>query len=483
LFGPGLPDPSQTALTDVLDGQNRATLTATVTSTDGIIPQGTVTFYLDRAELGVVGLQNGQAGFTTDVLPAGQHTFTAVYSGDASHNISIGQADPDVGAAPVPSFSVNPPVKGSSLASDHGMAPVGPRGMVSPATVGANPGPATSRTASSHNPASVNSGAAQLVQGRTQTTLAASADAQDQVNLVATVSANGAIPLDGSVAFYQGTALLAISPLRGGQAQATTGALTVGRYALTAVYLGDDFHQGSHDNIDLHVQARTDSHLEVDPGAALKGRAVSLRARVSRADGSAPEGTMDFRARGQHATIDLGRAAVGPDGTARLTATFTAAGPQLITATFTPASADDTPSTSAPILIQVRDGSPLGAMAAYRTVIARRGGIGAGPDRGSPASPAAIRSTGRQSTSGIAGTTDRVKILPQGSVPPVPDAVVVFDEALGRWAESQVGDDYADLAVAMLSDVDPASVRGGHEPASGVQVTDHHEPVHHRRPL
>jgi acrosin len=104
LFGPAVPDSTQTTLAAALDGQNQATLTATVTSSDGITPQGTVSFYQGTGLLGTVTLQDGLAGFTTDVLPPGQYTFTAVYSGDTGHNISVGSVDVSVAAALVPAL-------------------------------------------------------------------------------------------------------------------------------------------------------------------------------------------------------------------------------------------------------------------------------------------------------------------------------------------------------------------------------------------
>jgi hypothetical protein len=62
------------------------TLTANVTSTGAAMPTGTVTFLLDGSTtLGAAALNSsGQAIFTTTGLPAGTHSITAVYSGDAA---------------------------------------------------------------------------------------------------------------------------------------------------------------------------------------------------------------------------------------------------------------------------------------------------------------------------------------------------------------------------------------------------------------
>jgi hypothetical protein len=93
LSGPGVPDSSQTTLAATLNGQGQAVLTATVSATDGIQPQGTVAFYQGETLLGIIVLQDGVAQFTTGFLPPGQYTFNAVYSGDPNHNISVGTTD------------------------------------------------------------------------------------------------------------------------------------------------------------------------------------------------------------------------------------------------------------------------------------------------------------------------------------------------------------------------------------------------------
>jgi autotransporter-associated beta strand protein len=57
------------------------TFTATVTSTSGTPPTGTVQFRTGAAVLGSVPLTAGQAAFTTAGLAAGSHSITAVYGG------------------------------------------------------------------------------------------------------------------------------------------------------------------------------------------------------------------------------------------------------------------------------------------------------------------------------------------------------------------------------------------------------------------
>jgi acrosin len=90
LSGPGVPDATTTAVGATRNSTGTATLSVQVGATDGVLPQGTVALYDGSVLLGVVTLVNGKALLTTGVLPAGNHTFTAVYSGDTKHNISVG---------------------------------------------------------------------------------------------------------------------------------------------------------------------------------------------------------------------------------------------------------------------------------------------------------------------------------------------------------------------------------------------------------
>jgi hypothetical protein len=61
------------------------TLTATVV---GLTPTGSVTFQQGTAALATVALVSGRATFTSSGLPAGSHTITAVYGGDANNGPS-----------------------------------------------------------------------------------------------------------------------------------------------------------------------------------------------------------------------------------------------------------------------------------------------------------------------------------------------------------------------------------------------------------
>jgi hypothetical protein len=74
-------------------------LTATVSSTGGGTPSGTVAFQEGSTVLGTSTLSDGAATHSATSLRAGDHTITAVYSGDANFQGSI---------SPVLTQTVNP---------------------------------------------------------------------------------------------------------------------------------------------------------------------------------------------------------------------------------------------------------------------------------------------------------------------------------------------------------------------------------------
>jgi uncharacterized delta-60 repeat protein len=81
-----------TQLSFAVDSDQGAIFTATVASAAGI-PNGTVTFKNDGVIIAAgsdVALNSGQASCAVPALPAGTHTFTAEYSGEANFNASNG---------------------------------------------------------------------------------------------------------------------------------------------------------------------------------------------------------------------------------------------------------------------------------------------------------------------------------------------------------------------------------------------------------
>jgi hypothetical protein len=96
--------PSETVLTtsgSPSSGGQPVTFTATVTSTNGTIPDGEmVTFYDKETQLGSVPLASETAAYTTSSLTVGTHVIKATYAGDATFKSSSGTVRQVVGKYP-----------------------------------------------------------------------------------------------------------------------------------------------------------------------------------------------------------------------------------------------------------------------------------------------------------------------------------------------------------------------------------------------
>jgi hypothetical protein len=151
--------------------------TATVTSSFGTIPDGSlVTFYDKTTAIGTSATAGGIAAFTTSILPAKTHTIKATYAGDVTFQPSSGMVTQIVNKYPtttVLSSSLNP--------SLHGQA----------------------------------------------------------VIFTATVTPSGLNPPTGTVKFLDGTTTLGTAILSGATATLTKSTLAVGTHPVTAQYLGD----------------------------------------------------------------------------------------------------------------------------------------------------------------------------------------------------------------------------------------------------
>ena len=152
------------------------TFTATVTSTDGAIPDGEpVAFYDGTTMLASVGLVGGTAAYTTSALSAKTHTIKATYAGDATFLPSTGSAKQVVNK-----YSTTTALSSSPNPSAYGQA----------------------------------------------------------VTFMATLTSAGPVPT-GNVRFKDGTSTIGSALLSGGVATLTKPKLAVGTHAITAQYLGD----------------------------------------------------------------------------------------------------------------------------------------------------------------------------------------------------------------------------------------------------
>jgi len=88
-------------------GRTKATVTATVTGVDGAPAKGTVAIDDGTRQLGSVFLNAQGQATTVLALPAGEHTLSAVYGGDAAHQSSMSAvADVQAQATTTPDFQI-----------------------------------------------------------------------------------------------------------------------------------------------------------------------------------------------------------------------------------------------------------------------------------------------------------------------------------------------------------------------------------------
>jgi hypothetical protein len=206
-------------------------------------PSGTVRFFDGPTLVGSGTLTSGSASLTTAGLAAGSHTIQATYDGDASFETGSGSASHTVNsAAATPSIAI----------------------------------------ASNHNPASVG----------------------QSVTLTATLVMSAG-PVNGTVQFYDGAALLGSSSIVSGSATFTTTAFAAGSHAITVRYLGSASAPPVISGV--FVQAvgasgwknRTSSAtLSASPNPSSVGASVTLTATISGSNGT-PAGAVLFMVNGQ----------------------------------------------------------------------------------------------------------------------------------------------------------------------------------------
>ena len=206
-------------------------------------PGGIVRFFDGATLLGSSTLSDGSASLTTAGLTAGVHTIEARYDGDASFETSSGSASHTVNsAAATPSITI----------------------------------------ASNRNPSSVG----------------------QSVTLTANLSMTAG-PVNGTVQFYDGAALLGTSTIVSGSATFTTTAFAAGSHAITVRYLGSP--SAPPVIFGVFVQAvgasgwknRTSStSLSASPNPSALGATVTLTATITGSSG-APAGAVLFMVNGQ----------------------------------------------------------------------------------------------------------------------------------------------------------------------------------------
>jgi parallel beta-helix repeat protein/predicted outer membrane repeat protein len=180
-------------------------ITATLSTTGGGTPTGSVTFSEGGSTLGAGTLSGGVASISISILGTGSHSITATYAGDSSFSgssASYTQIVNQAGTTTSLSADHNPAVYGQSVTFTATVAP-----LATNAAPGALPAPGGGRAP-----------------GRRLT---------------------GGAPPTGTVTFSEGATILGTGTLSSGAATFGTSALGVGSHTITATYSGDGNYTAS----------------------------------------------------------------------------------------------------------------------------------------------------------------------------------------------------------------------------------------------
>jgi len=260
------------------------TFSAQVSST-GATPTGTVEFANGSTPIGEATLSGGVATFTTNKLPAGADSITAVYGATASFlgstSAPLSQSVMQAATATLPASSIDPSTLGQSVTL---------RAIVTSA--------------------------------------------------YATPIPNGEI-----VTFYDGTAVIGTGTLdAAGAAFLSTSSLAVGSHSITATYVGDANYQPSTSPAFNQGVTRdvTTTTLSSNPNPSAHGQSVTFTATVS-SSGPTPAGLVTF----MNGSSPIGKAVLS-GGVATFTTTNLPVGTDSITAVYG-GSTSSQGSTSAPL--------------------------------------------------------------------------------------------------------------------------------------
>jgi hypothetical protein len=342
------------------------TFTAQVTSGGGT-PGGSVTFLSGTTTLGSATLANGTATFATSSLPTGISGITAVYAGGSgfvgSTSASLTQTVNPASTAVGLTSSQNPSQLGAPVTFTATVAAVLPGAGTPSGTVTFMDGSTTlgsgklSNGSASLTTANVPLGSNSITAvyagdnnftGRTSTALSQTVTPAttttlltsganpsvygQSVTFTAQVTSGGGTP-GGSVAFMNGTTVLATTSLSGGIATYTTSALTQGSYSITAAYAGNGSYAGSTSAVLTQTvkNGLTNAVLTVTPSPATVGQTVTLTVAFSPVAPST--GTINGTVTFKDGTTTLGLVRLS-GGVAVLQTAALAAGSHSLTATW-----------------------------------------------------------------------------------------------------------------------------------------------------
>jgi len=339
------------------------TFTATVTSTGGT-PTGTVTFRSNGVSLGDASIVAGVAVFTTNTIPPGTHSITAIYGGSTDFNSSPSSALSLVTDA----ASTTTKLTSSLNPSDFGEW-ITFKATVTPSTAGSPTGTVTFRSGGTTiGTGTLSDGVAtfatyQLPLGtssitavyggsidyKTSTSAAVSEviDAEPTITVVtsslnpsaydesvtftATVSSASAVKATGTVTFLANGKSIGTGTLSSGVATLKTSALAVGTNSITATYAGDADYKTSTSAAVSEVTdaAATTSKVASSLNPSTVGQSVTLTATITPATAGTATGTVTFL----DGTTSLGTKTLS-SGTATLATTTLASGANSITVVY-----------------------------------------------------------------------------------------------------------------------------------------------------
>ena len=361
--------------------EQNITLNASVVANAGTgIPTGTVTFRDGTTVIGTSNIVNGQASLTINTLSVGTHALTATYNSDGNFATSTSNTVSEVvnaaSTTTTITSSINPTSFGQAtiltamVTSSTSITPTGTitfnEGSLVLGTASLVNGIATlnisNLSVGSHNinasysgngnfTGSTSSIITQVVQQATATVgLTSSINPSvygDPIVLNASVTiTSGSATPTGTIAFFDGTTLLGVSPLTAGTASITLTDLSVGTHSLIAVYSGDTnvSQSTSSTYVQLVNPGLSSIVLTSSVNPSSFGQAVTFTADLNILRGILPQtGTVAFL----DGTTTLGTGTV-VNGIATFTTTQLAIGSHSITAVYS-GDANYEPVTSTPL--------------------------------------------------------------------------------------------------------------------------------------
>jgi sugar lactone lactonase YvrE len=364
------------------------TFTALVGSASGPTPTGTVKFEDGSNSLGTATLNSGTAILTTSSLAPGNHSITAVYSGDADDATSTSPAITEIvnqiATATTLTADQNPVAAGAVLHLTAAVTPSGGNtaGGALTGTVSFHDGSTilghvsldsqghatlaiSTLSAATHaltaiylgstNYAASTSDPVSEVVQITATTITLSSPltttlAGQSAAFTATVSSLTGIPT-GNVVFKDGTTNIGQAQLNAqGVTTFSTTTLTVGTHLISATYQGDSSYNPSTPVTLQHsvVLATTSLTLAAPSGPIDAGKAFTLSASLTN-NGVAPTGALSLH----DGNATIGTLTVAADGTFAFNNVVLSVGTHQLTAVYA-GDADNAAATSAPVAVIVQ---------------------------------------------------------------------------------------------------------------------------------